>query len=252
MKARYLIRFDDICPTMNWPVWDQVERILIERNVRPLVAVVPDNLDENLMPCPPDGRFWERVRMWQRLGWAIGLHGYQHRYVTREAGLVGINPFSEFAGLPEAEQERKVRAGLEIFRRENVTADAWVAPGHSFDKATVNVLERCGLRAISDGLHLHPWQDRRGMLWIPQQLWRFRRMPLGVWTVAFHVNGWPPERVARLRTELDRYREALTSVAEIAECYAERERAWTDRVSAAALLALLRVRIGAQRQTTAA
>jgi len=251
MRARYLIRFDDVCPTMNWPVWDHVERVLIERNVKPLVAVVPDNTDRNLMPCPPDRRFWERVRAWQSLGWTIGLHGYQHRYVTRDAGLVGINPFSEFAGLPEEEQERKVRAGLEIFRREGVTAHAWVAPGHSFDRNTVTVLERCGLRVISDGLHLQPWRDRRGMLWIPQQLWRFRPVPLGVWTVACHVNEWRPERVARLRDEVERYRDALTSVDEIVELYSGRARAWTDRLSAAAMLALLRVKIGAQRQITA-
>ncbi len=45
MKARYLIRFDDICPTMNWTIWEQVEQVLRTYHVQPILAVVPDNQD---------------------------------------------------------------------------------------------------------------------------------------------------------------------------------------------------------------
>ena len=45
----------------------------------------------------------------------IGLHGYQHRYVTAQ-GLLHANPQSEFAGLPrsllaQAERPRALRRG---------------------------------------------------------------------------------------------------------------------------------------------
>ncbi len=89
--ARYLIRFDDICPTMNWAVWDSIEEYLIRYRVRPILAVVPDNQDPNLVIDPPRDDFWERVRHWQRMGYSIALHGYQHRYVSSNAGLLLLN-----------------------------------------------------------------------------------------------------------------------------------------------------------------
>ncbi|MGZ3443367.1 MAG: DUF2334 domain-containing protein, partial [Polyangia bacterium] len=89
--ARYLVRFDDICPGMNWPVWREIEKILVDADVKPLLAVVPSNEDAHLDVGPKEARFWDLVRGWQARGWTIGLHGYQHRYVTRQAGLVGLN-----------------------------------------------------------------------------------------------------------------------------------------------------------------
>ena len=81
--SRYLLRFDDACPTMNWGVWDAVETELLRHNTRPIVAVVPDNRDPKLMADAPRAEFWDRVRRWQSIGWAIGLHGYQHVYVSK-------------------------------------------------------------------------------------------------------------------------------------------------------------------------
>ena len=48
MSAKYLIRFDDICPTMKWSTWEKVEDILLRSNVKPILAVVPDNQDPSL------------------------------------------------------------------------------------------------------------------------------------------------------------------------------------------------------------
>ena len=48
MAARYLIRFDDLCPSMNWTVWCEVESILQAAGIKPLLAVVPDNADPQL------------------------------------------------------------------------------------------------------------------------------------------------------------------------------------------------------------
>src|SRR5436309_501178 len=61
MTARYVVRFDDVCPTMNWSVWARIEPVLAKHNVRPLLAVVPDNRDPKLMIEPPRANFWDRV-----------------------------------------------------------------------------------------------------------------------------------------------------------------------------------------------
>src|SRR5215471_9078010 len=100
MNATYLVRIDDVCPTMNWAVWPAIEAILVQNGVKPLLAVIPDNHDHLLNSCAAGKNFWNQVRSWRDRGWSIGLHGYQHRYVTRDSGIMGINRSSEFAGLP--------------------------------------------------------------------------------------------------------------------------------------------------------
>jgi predicted deacetylase len=210
MPARYLVRFDDICPTMNWRAWDQIERVLIDMDVAPILAVIPDNQDPKLRVAPDRSDFWRRVREWQARGWTIGLHGFQHEYVTKDAGLIGLNARSEFAGLSHAEQDRKIARALAIFVANGTRVDTWVAPGHSFDGTTLSVLQNRGIRVVSDGFFLRPvrWRD---MIWVPQQLWRFFHFPAGVWTVCQHINAYGQAEIETLRRDLGRYREQMVS-----------------------------------------
>jgi len=207
---------------MNWSVWKQVEEILVEHKVKPILAVIPDNQDEKLNVGEPNQGFWDEVRGWQARGWTIGLHGYQHRYVTQNAGIIGINRASEFSGLPYAEQRLKLQQGLEVLARERVTADLWVAPSHSFDHATLDALRDLGLRQLSDGFSLYPHLDSRGMMWIPQQLWRFRKMPFGLWTVCIHLNRWNAKDIDRFRLEVRKYATELTDFSSVVAAYRDR------------------------------
>jgi predicted deacetylase len=210
-QTSYLARFDDLCPTMNWNVWREVEALLVRHDIKPILAVVPDNRDPNLDILPPAADFWHRVRVWQSRGWTIALHGYQHRYVNNHSGLMGRNRYSEFAGLSEAEQEAKIASGLEIFAREKVKADAWVAPAHSFDGTTLKVLARHGIRHISDGYALRPYRDEEGRVWAPQQIGRFRKMPPGVWTVCLHCNAWKSTCIQEFANDLQRFQGQFTT-----------------------------------------
>jgi predicted deacetylase len=228
MRAKYLVRFDDLCPTMNWETWAAIEKILIESGVKPILAVVPDNQDAHLQVAPAHPQFWQEVRRWQNQGWTIGLHGYQHRYVTAEAGIIGLNNYSEFAGLPPEEQEAKLQNGLEIFRREGVNAEVWIAPAHSFDAETVGALKKSGVHFINDGFFIFPRVDAHGILWVPQQLWGFRPAPLGVWTVCFHHNEWSPEDLANFRNDIKNYKNTITSFNEVINAYKDRRRSWID------------------------
>jgi len=232
MAATYLLRFDDLCPTMNWTVWRQIEAALIDAGIKPILAVVPDNQDPELVVEPAQERFWEEVRGWQRRGWTIGLHGYQHRYEIRCAGILGRNCYSEFAGLSYKAQLSKLRKGLAIFAREGVRPDIWVAPAHSFDANTLDALAHCRLIVVSDGYSVLPHSDARGLLWVPQQLGRFRKLPGGVWTVCHHHNRWVAQDVRCFREELDSYRGRFSGVAEVVRRYSGRSEKWVDRASA--------------------
>ena len=237
--ARYLIRFDDICPGMNWATWREIEKILDEHDVRPMLAVVPSNEDAHLDVGPREPQFWDRVRAWQARGWTIGLHGYQHRYVTREAGLIGLNDRSEFAGLSAGEQADKLRRAVEIFRAESVRPDVWIAPAHSFDTATVAALRDLGVDAISDGFFLSAHRDARGTLWVPQQIWGFRYRPFGLWTVCYHHNDWSAGDLRRFAADVAAYRARITDFATVAAAPRIRRRSWQDTLVSTVLLSTL-------------
>lgn len=242
MKAQYLLRFDDICPTMNWCVWREVEEVLSDSGVRPILAVIPDNQDEKLKVSQPNSRFWDEVRRWQSSGWTIGLHGYQHRYVTHDSGLMGINAYSEFSGLSYDEQRSKLSQALDVLEREGIAPAVWIAPAHSFDVVTLNALCGLGIRHISDGFFLYPCFDSLGMMWVPQQLWRFRKMPFGLWTVCLHVNQWGKAEVARFRSDLHRFAGALTDWPSVISSYAARKPNISDSVFGNAYRIVLRGR----------
>ncbi len=212
MSGRYLIRFDDICPTMSWPRWNRIEAGLRARGIRPIVAIVPDNADEKLVAGPANPAFWDRARGWQAAGWSIGLHGYRHRYETSDAGIVGLQAKSEFADVEPGEQRRRIAAGLALLRSEGLSPAVWVAPSHSFDAATVAALAAEGLTTISDGLRLLPHRDEHQVTWVPQQLWRFRPRPFGVWTVCLHHNRWTDGDVDDLLNACDRYRSRIVDL----------------------------------------
>lgn len=229
MPAHYLLRFDDLCESMDWGTWDRIESILEQAGVRPLLAVVPDNRDPSLAVNPPNPAFWSRVREWHARGWTIGMHGYRHEYVSRDPGMLGLNLFSEFAGLSYDEQLRKLASSVAIFRDHAVEPQVWIAPGHSFDCNTIRALASVGIRAISDGYALWPYCDAAGTFWLPQQLWRFRTMPTGVWTVCFHINGWSKAAIAMFEGSLAMLRSQIVDFNGLRAEYGARSCSLFDR-----------------------
>lgn len=242
--ARYILRFDDICPTMDWNAWDPIEKAMDDEGIRPLVAVIPDNKDPEFEVGPANPAFWDRVRAWQAKGWGVGVHGYRHERATRDGGIMAINQRSEFAGLGSGEQSEKLEKALAIFARERVTPDAWVAPWHSFDAATKAALDRKGVRVISDGFSVLPYRDDEGMLWIPNQLWRFRRMPFGLWTVCWHYRDWAPDRLDHARKTFAAYRGSIGSLGEAVSVYGGRRKGSADRLFQCVFPLMLKARRG--------
>jgi len=236
-RAKYLLRFDDLCPTMDWAKWSAVESLLDQHGVRPIVGVIPDNRDRKLMVDPPHPDFWDKVRGWQAKGWAIGLHGYQHTYVNAEPGMLHLNRQSEFAGLSYEEQHEKLRLGLAIFAREGVQPDAWIAPAHSFDWVTVDALNALGLHVISDGFAFSPYRDHRGSLWIPQQFASMRPLPFGVWTFCYHTNNLTPHGLSAFAKGLEHLSTGMITLAE-AKTLGGRPRSAADRLVGALRMAV--------------
>ena len=204
MFAKYIIRLDDACPTMRHEKWNRFEKLLDNYSIKPIVAVIPNNQDKKLMIGHQDDNFWKHVKSWQNKNWEIALHGFEHKYVTKHKSLVPINEYSEFAGVPLKEQKEKIREGIKVFNKHNISCQSWIAPAHSFDENTIKALkEESSIQIISDGIAFAPYYEKE-MYWIPQQLWKPRKMLFGTWTICYHPDEMKEKDFERLEAFLEK------------------------------------------------
>ena len=215
MKATYLIRLDDACSTMNKNNWQRVEKLLDKYKVKPIVAVIPDNKDKSLNIDGMDEKFWDRVRGWKKKSWSIALHGYRHIYTTNDRGMVPIGIRSEFAGLPLKTQKEMIKKAWLLMLNENIKPELWVAPSHTFDHNTLKALySETDIRIINDGIAFNIFYDGT-FYWIPQQLWHFRRLPFGKYTICLHPNTMKDEDFNLLEQVILHNRKAFISLQNI-------------------------------------
>lgn len=241
-RARYLIRLDDACPTMQAAAWEALEAAFDRLAIRPIVGVIPDNRDPALACDPPDAGFWDTVRRWESKRWTIALHGLHHTYhpmgPTGQA-LVPLHQKSEFVGLPLEQQCTMLRQSWAVFRQHGVRPTVFMAPSHTFDSHTLAALRReTDIDTVTDGLALQPFH-RAGLRWIPQQLWRLRRMPFGVWTVCLHPNAMSDDEVKGFIARLEDFAADVVSVPALEASYRPAV-TWIDRGFEALFLAMMR------------
>lgn len=181
----YIIRLDDFADNVDEAPWVRIVQILKKHDIIPIVGVIPNNLDVKLKS---PGKFHHVVEFFNSFGLTVeyALHGYDHVYLTKEPGLVPMNPASEFAGLEYQAQKNKIVPGLKALEKFGIIPRIWMAPSHSFDLTTLEVLRNeTPIRIITDGIAFKPYNDL-GFLWLPQQLWKPKWRPFGVWTICYH------------------------------------------------------------------
>lgn len=209
--AQYLLRFDDLCPTMSRTGWRRFVPLIQEFHLRPILAVVPENCDPALEVEDPDAAFWPQMRAMESAGAAIGLHGYRHLCESYGRGMIPLYTASEFAGVAFEDQRARIHSGLRILRGHGLQPRIWVAPRHGFDSETLRALREEGIKVLSDGFARVPFL-RDGLLWIPQQLWAPVEKNAGMWTICVHANTAPEDLVEQLRRFLGRHAAEFTSI----------------------------------------
>ncbi len=170
---RIAIRIDDISPDMDWESFARFEELLARFRIRPLIGLIPENMDRTLGTgkAMPEEEYRAWLKEKQSEGWVFAQHGWHHRYRTTQAGIFPLNPFSEFAGLPFMMQRRMIGKGKESLARLGVETDIFMAPGHSFDKNTLRALEECGFHYVTDGYGDAPYK-RGELVFLPISLLR--------------------------------------------------------------------------------
>jgi hypothetical protein len=209
--AQYILRFDDLCPTFALSHWERFLPLIEDFDIRPILAIVPDNRDRDLERAAPDPEFWSRMRAMEAAGATIALHGYQHLCKNTGRSLVPLHSHSEFAGVPGEVQRQWICAGLEILRGQGLNPRVWIAPRHGFDRQTLQALRAEGIGLLSDGLAPVPF-IRDGLTWIPQQLWSPVAKSKGLWTICVHPDTASDSQVDEMRAFLRQHAAQFTSV----------------------------------------
>lgn len=248
--AQYLLRFDDLCPTMDRARWERFSPLIRRFSLSPILAVVPENRDPDLERNAPDTGFWEEMRQLQAAGAAIGLHGYRHLCEGYGRSLIPLHSRTEFAGLAEETQRVWIRRGIARLRAEGLVPKIWVAPRHGFDQVTLRVLQGEGIELVSDGFSRAPFREHTAK-WIPQQLWEPIEKRTGLWTICLHANSATDEQVGALEVFLERFSSQFTSVDRVIAEWPFPARTLADRVFHRRLLlriqlARFRRRLGAR------
>lgn len=187
-KPKYLVRLDDASHFSDLKKWFLLEKIFDENSIKPLIAVIPENKDSKLKYNDYNQNFWELVKKWEKKGWSIAMHGYNHEYhkVERRKNIFPFYNKSEFTQLSLDKQRQKLKNSISIFHKNGIDPKIWVAPGHCFDQITLKALKmETSIRIISDGISFFPY-NFKDFLFIPQQLWRIKQKRFGYWTICLH------------------------------------------------------------------
>lgn len=185
MKAKYIIRLDDACENMHLKRWQEVLSLMEEYKVRPIIGVVPHNEDKTIsFGIVP--KFWDIVRSWQNKDFHIAMHGCNHIIRNNDNLLLHHGNRSEFAHLTEEQIKNKLERAWKIFKDEGVNPKIWMAPAHGLDWLSLKLVkEITGINIITDGLALRPY-FYKDFVWIPQQIWHYKKFAFGTWTICLH------------------------------------------------------------------
>ncbi len=185
----YIIRLDDAAPRMNHFSWHKMEVLLLKYNVHPLIGIIPEVQDNELLKYEEDKEFWSKAKNWQESGFAhLALHGYHHVYLTKCGGINPVNLRSEFAGVSLDKQKDMLKAGYEKLKDRGIVTDTFFAPSHTFDSNTICALkEVTPIRIISDTIAYDVYRED-GITYVPQQSGECRVLPFKVTTFCYHPN----------------------------------------------------------------
>ncbi|MBO5031590.1 MAG: DUF2334 domain-containing protein [Lachnospiraceae bacterium] len=216
------IRMDDITPDMDWAKFLRFKELCDLYQVKPLIGVVPQNMDENLHLNEPDtapvGDFWQYIKTLQEEGWCVAQHGVTHIYATKKMGCFPLNRLSEFAGTGYERQYKSLQKGKSILAEHDIHTDMFMAPAHSFDRNTIKALKKSGFCRLTDGFGDRPY-TRWGMTFYPisyRQSSALKKTK-GFTTFVVHTNTMNDKDFARYEQLFTQYQDRLISYAELFE-----------------------------------
>ena len=186
-----LIRLDDIAENMNWDLMEKSELLFEKYEIKPMLGVIPNNKDNELLSYSKKNNFWDQVRNWREKGWEIAMHGYTHVYdkICKNEDYFNYGGGSEFCGHTLETQISRIKNGLQKFKNEKIKIRSFFAPNHTYDKNTFIALKNFRINEVIDGYGLMPYIEN-DIKFIPQLFYKVFALPFGIQTLQIHLNYW--------------------------------------------------------------
>ena len=209
-----LIRMDDISENMNWSLMDKCEILFDKYKIKPLLGIIPNNKDPELLKYPYNSKFWDRVVDWENKGWEITMHGFNHLYTQKSNNKKDIFNYggnSEFYGLKYSEQLSKIQSGLSEFSKRNIKVRSFFAPNHIYDENTLKALKDSGITIIIDGYGLFPYLKNQ-ILFVPQLFYKEIILPFGIQSTQLHINYWNKKNFEDFENLIDKINKQIINL----------------------------------------
>lgn len=193
----YIIRFDDLCSTMDWDKFERIKKVLEKNNIKSVLGVVPSNKDSalNISDKMSEELFYNRVHHFKNYGDTIAQHGLYHILQTCSGGILKINKYGEICDLPYEKQVELLKKGKELLIEKGVWEPYYMAPAHSFDENTLRALEKLEFVALTDGWGGYPYK-LKNIICVPQLFAKpFTRFNIGYQTICLHTNNMTDSQI---------------------------------------------------------
>jgi len=151
------LRLDDFSPFIDHQKWDYLINKLYPVISKTIIAAIPNHysskikIDSELIY----ENYINKLKYLQKKGFEIAQHGYSHDYPFEDKSKVTLGfkrNTTEFCNVSISEQEKRIKIGKEFFNKLNINIDGFVAPGHSFDKNTLELCEKYKFKWFGDSL----------------------------------------------------------------------------------------------------
>lgn len=221
---KYILRFDDVHPKMDSDKFRKAIEILEHNKVKGVLCIIPKNEDKKLNKSKKDNpNFKKEVDRLIKKGWEIAMHGVTHTN-NRGGGLLKINEYGEFPGLPKEDQYDLIKKGKELMIRNDWDTFNFVAPAHAFDENTLLALFKNEFINNLDAIGIYPTVHDL-LLHIPCIWWQFKEIPVpfrwlnGVTQIAIHTDELEDNDFLKLERFVKSKKDKFTSIDEVSNAF---------------------------------
>lgn len=215
-SSKIIFRIDDVTHNMNWKNFFKIINLFNKYKIKPILGVIANNKDKEFKKYSKcKFNFWKKIYHFQKLGYEIAMHGYQHVY-SRQSNNDYLNHggFTEFSGYSYRNQLQKLYRAKKIFNKNKIKVQTFFAPNHTFDDITIRALSNINIKYIIDGYGIVPYVYKN-LTFFPQLFYNLNIIPFGFQTVQLHTNYFNKNDFVNLKNFLKVNKKKITNFSDV-------------------------------------
>jgi predicted deacetylase len=215
-SSKIIFRIDDVSHNMEWKSFFSVINLFKKYKIKPILGVIPNNKDKEFKKYPKcKFNFWKKICYFQKSGYEIAMHGYQHIYSTMSNNdYLNHGGNTEFSGYSYLNQLQKLTRAKKIFNKNKIKVETFFAPNHTFDYNTIKALGNINIKYVIDGYGIAPY-NYKNLAFFPQLFYKLKKIPFGFQTIQLHTNYFNKNDFANLKNFLEINKNKITNFSDI-------------------------------------